>query len=831
MIKKILKAFGKEVEKEGIDSPSIAFEKFITIDEDGIDIFDHDGELTTIPDNYFDQVKEVNTVRLFAKNLTDIPTSLNEVKVMKSVTLGASKLKSIPDFVFNSPQLVSLTIDSNQLRITDDILELNQIQQLSIRGFYGKKWPEQFGQFTQLKKLEIGHELKKKVPHLEMVQNIGDLKALELLEISFPLNMEEIQDSIVLLDGIQEIQPAIYQVDKDIVPFSLLKESNIKYREHLKIEFSDLSEFQKIANQYELTAKQRKTLFCTFINRVDLASEWIENKMNDWSAETQQVIHFTNRPHRDIIQKIKDHLPHVVLKVNKPIETGEWLVINTKTKPEVLADAFVKGIEVTSEDALKELLVKVEDPWLRQDENKESNEQVYQLIGSNQPENILLAFQIISGGGATEEIISMVAALMMAHPDKQVAKEAEKLFKLIGPTSTYATIKSSGISLRRSGNTVKKVNQLFQTDIGILEMPFRIMHMVIAHDNPNIADMYYPRLSFKQADLKEPIPEMIQYFQQIEEVDFEKATNINPKEALPRLGKMSQVKKVFLTGCKEEIGSEIGELKQLEYLDLSTNKVLDSTALGELTHLKWLNVEGCGIKDWSFLEKLPQLKFLNASRNKLTVIPAPIVEHTQIEELLLKQNKVSVIPEELYKKRLIDLDLSNNMISEIDYRVFTIPGLEKLSLRTNKIKEFKGEKIQGASSIKYLNMAGNSITSFQVQATTFSYLYHLNLSKNQLKELHKSVIMYTRLRDLYLSENDISELPQVLAGKYFEHLHIQKNKIEELPEFVNKIRIDNLDIRNNNIKKIHPSITMSGNSYSRYYWNLSGNPVDRIPYE
>ncbi len=73
-------------------------------------------------------------------------------------------------------------------------------------------------------------------------------------------------------------------------------------------------------------------------------------------------------------------------------------------------------------------------------------------------ENYRVAFQIIATGGANKSIQSILAAIMMAHPDKEVHKAAEKLYDKYGSQAFKLYIKESKISLRTGGDVDRKVN-------------------------------------------------------------------------------------------------------------------------------------------------------------------------------------------------------------------------------------------------------------------------------------------------------------------------------------------------------------------------------------
>ncbi|MCC6725621.1 MAG: leucine-rich repeat domain-containing protein, partial [Saprospiraceae bacterium] len=507
-------------------------------------------------------------------------------------------------------------------------------------------------------------------------------------------------------------------------------------------------------------------------------------------------------------------------------------IIGKENSFEQILELVRHGKPLLLEDHVKEWLTALEDPWLRQTESEEANEQVYRLLTSNQAENYLLAFQIIEGGGANDELVGMIAAVMLSHPDQKVAKAAEKLFAKVGPSNALTVFKQKKISFRKSGETVKTLNRLFQTDIGILAIPFRLMHGLIAGENPVIKDVQPGELSFKDCQFNEPFPACARFFEHFTAVDFSRSKGLDVSGALRNMAHWPALRRFDFSGCHCQIPASIGDFTQLTHLDLASNTLEDAPALATMTNLVELSVEGCKIKSWQWLGSLENLETLNLGRNELTTLPNELAGMTGLRSLSLSQNKLKTVGEVLFSQyALYNLDLSNNQISELDYRFFSKLPLDKLSLRSNKISEFDPARLLAATGgrpcgVWELNLASNALTAFKVEKNMFSRLSVLDISKNNVTELDDGIFKFTGVKNLFASENQIAAIPPSIAGKYLQKLFLDKNQLTELPEYFSTTRVENCDLRHNKIEAIPDSFKRKDkDDYSKVYWKLEGNPV------
>jgi len=791
-----------------------------------------------MPEDLFAGHENIEGLALHIKNVAELPTSINGLKKLKSISLYCVKLKQLPDFVLENKNLESLHVHCPQMRLEERFAQLKKLENLrslALTGYYGNKWPTLLETFQQLRQLTVYFD-DEKTDQLEMVRSIGRMQWLEELEFRSRLNLARIGSEITALDHLTRISTGgeTPQSRTDFLHWGLLRHVSF-HRLNYRAGEKTFDDFKAAIQHDGFDDDTRRLLFGIFAKNLTAAKALLPNRLLEAQENGQTAsFHFAYKPAKDLLTRAKEQGGSGPVRWLEQPEAESFCIIGHQNEFGEVLELLRSGKKILLEDHLKEWLTAVEDPWLRQTESREASEQVYRLLTSHQVENYLLAFQIIEGGGANDELVSMIAAIMLSHPDQKVAKAAEKLFAKVGPSNALTIFKQKKISLRRSGDTVKTLNRLFQTDIGIPAIPFRLMHGLIAVENPVIKDVEPGELSFKDCQFNEAFPACARFFESFQAVDFSRSKGLDVAGALRNMGHWPSLRRLDFSGCHYRIPASIGNFKHLTHLDLTSNVLEDAPALGLLTNLVELNVEGCKIKSWHWLGRLEHLETLNMARNELVSLPKELAGMSGLRSLSLRQNKLQSIEETLFSLFFLsDLDLSNNKISELDYRLFSKFPLNKLSLRSNKISQFDPAKVTVATGgspcdVWELNIAGNALTEFRVTKNLFSRLSILDISKNKISVLDDGIFQFTGVKNLFASDNQIAEIPPSIAGKYLQKLFLDKNRIAVLPEHFSTAHIENCDLRFNQIEKIPDSFKRKDkDDFSRLYWKLDNNPVGR----
>lgn len=826
----------KEVTETPVIEDLNKYEKYITAKDHYFWIRDYKGELETLPDAIFDGFEYVTALSIWAKNLTSLPKALKRFKNLKSITIHLNKIKELPVFILNNPDLEYLNFTMSKLRLNEHLPELKKLKKLdkmAICGMYGKKWPTHLKELTQLRELTIS-ATPKKYNHLEMIRELGQMDFLDLLNIHFKLDMDLIGEEIVALDKITNLRigPNPYQHNNNMV-WGLFK--NASFGPDYRADQIGFDEFRAILAKHNFDNDKRKLLFGIYTNNMSLLKDKLVNLILENHQQQKPIdLFFEYKPKRNFTSQLKNLTKNTGLQILKDSKKGCIHIINEELALEYIAELMAAEKTICTEDHVKDWITKVEKPWLLQEENEDSNQQIFRLLASNQIENYLVAFQIIAGGGANGELISVIAAIMLSHPDKKVAREAEKLFAKVGPSSALSTIKVSRIFLRRSGDSSKRIARLFKMSPGIPELPFRLMHHIIAGENPVIKDVQLGTLDLKKQTFNEPFPACAKYFEKIEKLDLSYCKGLDTQSLFKHLPEMKELRKLNLAGCHLNIPEKINELTNLNVLDISSNQLENPKSLGALKSLYSLNIEGCKPNTCEFLGELKLLQTLHIGRNGLKEIPIEVFEQFSLRYLFLNNNKLGKMDARLIVlPNLSHLDYSSNGLTEINYTVFTHPSLTKLSLRTNKIKEVSIKKIKeflnrrGRLLLNELKINNNQLTEFNVPIELFSQLHTLDISKNKISKLDKGIFQFTSIKYLYASNNNISAIPDSISGLHLKKLDLAKNNIQEMTKALSEAIIENCNLSYNNIET-KPKLFDRKHEYdfSRLYWNYRGNPID-----
>lgn len=818
---------------------TVDYSKFIRAGDRFFRFTDYDGELKSLSDNFFEGHESAEIVHIYLQKVEELPSSMNRFAWVLNLSLTCPKLKYLPDFIADYQYLEILEINCTQMRVDERfsaLKKLGSLTQLSLSNYYGSKWPSVLETLVNIQKLSISFD-EKKTDQLEMVRSIGRMKWLKEVSLMNNLNLEQIGEEITALDHLDSIScwatsPKTYP---EFLNWGLLR--HVSFPAHYQSGEMTFDDFKAAIHAFDFGDNTRRLLFGIYAKNFNGVKALLPNQLLAPNENGQPTaLFFEYKPAKSLLDRIKEQIGRSGTRLATTHEQGCLHIISEKNSFAQVLELVRQGKTLLLEDHIKEWLTAVEDPWLRQSESQEANEQVYRLLTSNQVENYLLAFQIIEGGGANDELVSLIAAIMLSHPDQKVAKTAEKLFAKVGPSNALNVFKQKKISFRRSGETVKTLNRLFQTDIGITSIPFRLLHGLIAGENPVIKDVQPGELSFKDCQFNEHFPDCARFFEQFTSVDFSRSKGLDVAGALRIMAHWPSLKRLDFSGCHYQIPASIGNLRQLTHLDLTSNTLENSSALAELTNLVQLSVEGCKIKSWQWLGKLDNLETLNMARNELASLPKELAGMTGLRSLSLSQNKLKTIEEALFSLySLSDIDLSNNQISELDYRLFSRFPLNKLSLRSNKISQLDPARLLAATGgrpcgVWELNLAGNALTAFKVEKNMFSRLSILDISKNKITELHDGIFRFTSVKNLFASDNQIAEIPPSIAGKYMQKLFLDKNRIAMLPEYFSTAHIENCDLRHNQIERIPDSFKRKDkDDFSRLYWKLENNPIGGYP--
>lgn len=811
--------------------------KYIRYGNDkNLDIWDTNGEIDQLPDDIFLEYPNTEHVALHVKNMTTLPGSIYSLKQLKTLNISGTKIKALPEEFIQLQQLQSVRLSNGNMDLNKGLSLLAQLPDLRILdldNWRGNAFPDNLFQLKQLTQLTLSNDkMKGNIPEvMALVAALPNLRELHITVTGDDYYQLLSPENMPLLDKLQKIDISyngLWRSEPYKTPLCVATTHKVQIHYAFR---ESLPAFRLKVKDKTYNVLQLQLLFGIYLKVIPAVNALLPNQLADAIAAQQHPnLHLLAKPKGESQKSINEKLEQYGIAVNnKQADNNTIVVIGTDTTMEDLMPLLDAGCHVITTDQLNEVLISKDDHWLLQDDNEAANTQLLRLFASNDPDNYQLAFEIIEAGGANKIIQTLLAVVMLAHPDKTIHKKAEKLYDKYGSQAFRQQVKNNKISLRVGGNVSAKLQRVVASQ-DVDEVMFRLMYQLVAGSNNNISKVRVSSFSMKGV-ANITLPPEIAFFTQITDWDFESCEGFNIDAAISIFAEMPNVKHLRLNSCHITIPGSIGTLTQLETLEIAHNTLAVEDSLQSLVHLKSLDATGIKLKNWDWLKSLKGLLGLKLSNNQLPAIPEAVFDMQQLALLEARNNKLTAVPEALmHLPKLDQLDFSNNQITDFPYFL----GNRKLSwllLRSNKISVVdmaqlsvaaKGEPISWGQ----LNLSRNQLTSFDMTGCRF-VMRSLDISHNKLTALHPSIFV-TALTDFYAHHNQISELPPIAANTRFDDFWVQNNQLTELPAHMAHIFIHNADFSNNQISRIHPDFNQHGaDNYGRLFWKIKNNPLPK----
>ena len=189
------------------------------------------------------------------------------------------------------------------------------------------------------------------------------------------------------------------------------------------------------------------------------------------------------------------------------------------------------------------------------------------------------------------------------------------------------------------------------------------------------------------------------------------------KQWLQQINNKSEVRKLELLGCSMAHGKLIGAI------------------FNGFHHLIDLNLNNCAIETLqsNVFDNLVNLKSISLSNNALRAIESEVFKNNgQLQVVILNSNLLKTIA--ITIENLEILDLSYNMIAELENVFLSGASLKRLYLNDNRISEIHENAFYGLPSLTCLILSSNKIQSLHRDVfINLVYLRYLNLDDNLIR--------------------------------------------------------------------------------------------------
>uniref|UniRef100_A0A3B4A3C4 Uncharacterized protein n=1 Tax=Periophthalmus magnuspinnatus TaxID=409849 RepID=A0A3B4A3C4_9GOBI len=229
------------------------------------------------------------------------------------------------------------------------------------------------------------------------------------------------------------------------------------------------------------------------------------------------------------------------------------------------------------------------------------------------------------------------------------------------------------------------------------------------------------------------------------------------------------------------------DLKSLRVLNLRCNLTKIPTSVTDVAlQLQRLSInnEGGKLQALSILKKLSSLVSLELVSCGLERIPSAIFSLSNLQELDLKENRLTTVEEILslqHCQRLTTLRLWHNKITYIPDHIAKLHSLEVLDISWNKIRKLPS-RLFYCTKLRHLDVSHNLLTSLPSEVGILQSLQFFSAASNSLENLPEELFMCKRLRTLAVASNCLSHLsPKVGSLTQLVRLELKGNRFGALP--------------------------------------------------
>ena len=222
------------------------------------------------------------------------------------------------------------------------------------------------------------------------------------------------------------------------------------------------------------------------------------------------------------------------------------------------------------------------------------------------------------------------------------------------------------------------------------------------------------------------------------------------------------------------------------------NQLGDLTSWEHLRNLQYVDVSGNGLTNLDGLKKLVHLRSLKADNNRLTSISG-VFDLDGLLSLRARGNLLETLDFTGCRlKRLSDLDLKGSRLTHVE-GLEELTSLSSLNLEENIFEQFV--TMEAVTSLKYLKLSGNQLSSIDVQH--FPQLRLLYLDRNHLGSV-TGLWKTKHLDSLSLREQVPSTLDMAFLNQAFEvrKLFLSGNLLTSFNPVVDFLNLQYLEIAN-----------------------------------
>ena len=291
---------------------------------------------------------------------------------------------------------------------------------------------------------------------------------------------------------------------------------------------------------------------------------------------------------------------------------------------------------------------------------------------------------------------------------------------------------------------------------------------------------------------------------------------------------------IKFTGLRNRVGGilpgKLPDFADIQALDISECGLTEiPPVLLNMRQLKVLNVSDNHIlslpDDWDHLDLIA----LDISHNVLSEVNHSVKCQKNLEVLVLENCNLKDFPcHVLQLNKLRCLVLDNNPLGHLDFDAPQCKTLQSISLKSCLLPEFCGSWLPNTQE---LDLGNNSIQYFPTNLNRD--LTVLKLYGNQLDTIPEELALLENLAELDVSFCQLKEFPlPILRLKKLEHLDISSNFIQIIPEEIIKLQLKTFYLGKNALKVfpsfLHQLIDLEKTDFSSCFLEKNSVEIYRL---
>lgn len=190
------------------------------------------------------------------------------------------------------------------------------------------------------------------------------------------------------------------------------------------------------------------------------------------------------------------------------------------------------------------------------------------------------------------------------------------------------------------------------------------------------------------------------------------------------------------------------------------------------------------LQAFSSLKKLTNIVSLELVGCDLERIPSAVFSLSNLQELDLRDNKLTTVEEILslqHCRRLVTLRLWHNKITYIPDHISKLHTLETLDVSWNKLRKLPS-RLFYCTKLRHLDVSHNQLTSLPTEVGILQNLQFFSAAFNSLETLPDELFSCKKLKTLALGNNCLSSLnSRIVNLKQLVRLEMKGNRVEILP--------------------------------------------------